>query len=290
MPREHYCTACSSTAIAEREMAQRVPNYTKTVLPLMTAANRRPVFVCCFRGSDSARDLVDALVDLGVPARRLRNQEQLNARVTAGRGTLIGWGEELTNIGTLAALNRSPLKDKLVEIQKLKAGGVTVPDFIVAPSNQATAAGYLGRTRTHQAAQDLLHPGAAPVAFYTKKLNVTEEWRVHVFNDESIRVGKKVPNPATGTPHAWIRSRASGWNLDYGASLRGNPKRELIRGMAKAAVSVLGYNFGAVDTGITADGQVVVFEVNTAPSIATENTAVAYAKAIARSMGVTVPE
>lgn len=277
MPLERYCVNCNSTHIGEREAAQTAPNIPGVALP---ANMTTPIRVVCLRKSDSANDLVEALNDLGVPAVRIRTQEGLTAAIAKPRGTIVGWGEALPNVGNRPALNRNPLKDKLVELQKLKAAGVLVPDFGTTPP----PAGWLKRTRHHQSASDLLSANTQ-ADFYTRRLNVTEEWRVHIFADKSIRVGKKVPGE---NPHQWIRSLSSGWKLDYGASLSGNPKAKLIRACAKAAVAALGLHFGAVDVGITADGKVVVFEVNTAPGLSTDNTALAYAKAIATACGINV--
>lgn len=287
MPLERFCVNCNSTHIGEREVAQTAPNIAGVSLP---ANMTTPIRVICLRKSDSANDLVEALADLGVPAVRIRTKAGIEAAVAKPRGTLIGWGEALPNVGTRPALNRNPLKDKLVELQKLKEGGVLVPEFAIANTHPTgnmggvPGAGWLTRTRNHQSASDLLYPSAT-ADFYTKKLNITEEWRVHVFGGKSIRVGKKVPGDEAAA-HAWIRSLASGWKLDYGASLQGHAKAALIRGVSKAAVAALGLHFGAVDVGITADGLVVVFEVNTAPGLTTDNTALAYAKAIATACGL----
>lgn len=277
MPLERYCAGCNGTHILEREVVQTCPIIAAPTLP---AIRKAPILVVCFRGSDSARDLVDALVDEGIPARRVRNQEQLTAAVTKGKGILLSWGEKLAgvNLGTVPCLNRAVMKDKLHEIETLKTKNVAVPEFKLPQHMTINTTGWLGRSRHHQSANDLL--GGVGHDFYTKKLSVAEEWRVHVFNGKSVRVGKKVPAPENGTPHAWIRSLSSGWKLDYGASLQGNPKRDLIRGYAKAAVAALGLNFGAVDVYVTTDGLVGVFEVNTAPSISLDNTQAAYVEAI----------
>jgi hypothetical protein len=278
MRRERYCTACNSAhTIAERDVADQV--CPKIAAPALPAVRKAPIYVVCFRGSDSARDLADALVDEGIAAKRIKTQEGYAAAVAKGRGLLIAWGEALGNTGNMAVLNRNIVKDKFVEITKMRNAGVAVPDL-----RAVATAGYIGRARHHQSANDLRNPAAHPPAFWTKKLDIAEEWRVHVFADKSIRVGRKEKGndetPAANA-HPWIRSLSTGWKLNYGASLKGNPKGELVRGMAKSAVAALQLNFGAVDCYITTAGDVGVFEVNTAPSISNDNTATAYAKAIA---------
>ncbi len=88
------------------------------------------------------------------------------------------------------------------------------------------------------------------------------EYRLHVFGDEVWWADVKIPGKCA---HRIIRWNSYGWyfkkedrypvELDYHA-LR--------------AVSVLGLDFGAVDIGITSGGQIIVFEVNSAPRLSEE--------------------
>lgn len=278
--KQHFCNACNSTNIGEREIVVPTLNVNPVALPSVLKA---PVFVFCTRGSHSARDLAEALMEVGVPAERIKTFDGLQRRIAKGKGLIVAWGEKIANAGALPVLNRAPLKDKYLEIQKLKAAGVTVPEFKPYAAGQVGAQGWLKRSRDHQSANDLRFPANHTPAFWSKKIYVKEEWRVHVFNGASIRVGRKEKGndttPATDA-HPWIRSLSTGWKLNYGATLKGHPQAEAIRTQAKAAVAALGLNFGAVDTYVTPTGQVGVFEVNTSPSISNDNTAGAYALAI----------
>lgn len=280
--RQHFCQACNSTNIGEREIVVPTLNVNPVALPSVLKA---PVYVFCTRSSHSARDLAEALMEIGVPAERIKTLDGLQRRIAKGKGLIVAWGEKIANAGTLPVLNRAPLKDKYLEIQKLKAAGVTVPEF--KPFNAVMPGLPLGdwlkRSRDHQSANDLRFPAQHTPAFWSKKIEVKEEWRVHVFNGASIRVGRKEKGndeTAAANAHPWIRSLSTGWKLNYGATLKGHPQAETIRAQAKAAVAALGLNFGAVDTYVTPAGQAGVFEVNTSPSISNDNTAGAYALAI----------
>lgn len=251
------------------------------------------VIVYCDRASTGARDLAVALRAAGVETVRAANM--FRARRT---DLIVAWGAALAMevLPGFRVLNHSPLKDKLAELMALQAAGVRVPEFrpeLDVPETCACPCGqalhqrvmvvpgvWLGRKRVHQSASDLRRPGTFTPEFYVKKLDVIEEFRVHVFKGKSIRTGKKMAHPDA---HPWIRSGESGWWIDYGKAWRGAVSvvnMASLRDAAKAAVAALGLDFGAVDVGRTIDGHIVVFEVNTAPSLSTPNTAAAYAKAI----------
>lgn len=113
---------------------------------------------------------------------------------------------------------------------------------------------------------------------------VVNEYRQHVFNGEAIRRGKKIFAPENIERRRiveGVRSRKNGWHIDYGPF---DSPREL-REIAKRAVSVLGYTWGAVDIVETRDGKLWVLEVNSAPSLKDENTLAAYVKGIKKWVG-----
>jgi len=136
---------------------------------------------------------------------------------------------------------------------------------------------WLPRRNNHVGGSDLLRAPVAP-DYYSKKENIVEEYRLHMFNGKSIRAGIKrqrqqAPN---GQPsHPWIRSFDAGWVIAYEGFRSTAPMREL----AAKAVKALGLDFGAVDMGKLTDGSFIVLEVNRAPGVE-NNTSVAYADAI----------
>lgn len=270
--RPHTCNCGNAhTQTVEETYQVNVPD---PVLPCTR------VRVFCSRGSDSADALVAALADLDVPVARTR---QLATVAALRPGTLIvAWGEKVpTTPAGCTVLNGNPLKDKLTELQTLQRAGVAVPQFVTA---RPTGEGWLARKRMHQAANDLRAPaGSFTPAYWVKKLNIASEYRLHIFNGESLRLGKKVVRAGERNAHPWIRSVETGYQIDYGTTWRArgvDASLVPVRAACKAAVEALGLAFGAVDVGVTTEGAVVVFEVNTAPSLANNNSAVSYAEKI----------
>lgn len=126
---------------------------------------------------------------------------------------------------------------------------------------------WLARKNNHVGGNDLLADNLDNPHFYSKKLDLVEEYRLHMFNGKSIRAGKKVqrttrPDGRTA-PHQWIRSYDAGWVIDYAGFESTKPMREL----AAKALKALDLDFGAVDIGKKADGTLVVLEANRAPGV-----------------------
>lgn len=132
---------------------------------------------------------------------------------------------------------------------------------------------WIPRMNNHVGGNDLLSPPALP-NYFSKKLNLIEEYRIHSFDGRSIRAGRKqlregysLTGGQPGTPtlaaSPWIRSFDGGWRINYDGFESTRPLREL----AASAVSTLGLTFGAVDIGRTVDGTFVVLEVNRAPGL-----------------------
>ncbi len=128
----------------------------------------------------------------------------------------------------------------------------------------------------HIGGNDLLTPPGAP-DFYSKKETLVEEYRIHIFNGQSIRAGVKVKREGFANPHAWVRSFEGGWRIKYDDF----KSKKAMRLIAAKAVEALGLNFGAVDLGKRADGTYVVLEVNRAPGVE-GGTTEAYAKAVSK--------
>jgi hypothetical protein len=148
---------------------------------------------------------------------------------------------------------------------------------------------WLPRMFNHVGGNDLLTPPTTP-DYFSRKLNLTDEYRVHSFDGKSIRAGRKVLRDGFQLPTAgralpvgvqpaspWIRSFDGGWRINYD----GFESSRAMRDLAAAAVTALGLNFGAVDLGLTSDNRLVVLEVNRAAGLE-GNTIEAYATAITR--------
>jgi hypothetical protein len=138
---------------------------------------------------------------------------------------------------------------------------------------------WLPRKNNHVGGNDLLQNDLQNPDFYSKKLDIVEEYRLHVFRGKSIRAGKKVAQPTRPdgrtAPHQWIRSFDAGWVIKYDQFESNKQMREV----AKNAVKALGLDFAAVDIGKLANGTYVALEVNRAPGVE-GGTVTAYARAI----------
>lgn len=264
------------------------------------------VLVYCPKASDSARQLVQGLRDAGVEA--LRRKVAPISQLREG-DVVLCWGAQYDG-----AVNSAAPISKLQELEVLSAAGVYVPPFSRSPLD-----GYLARDARHQCGRDLLHGTSMP-AFYTRRMDVSREYRVHVAGGHSIKVGQKrvrtverdPDTPATvrcaqcgnETPasyvsgsshvcvrhaaHPWIRSYASGWGIYYDANARegfNSKGREL----AKQAVQALGLQLAAVDLWKLEDGAWCVGEVNRRPALpAGSGVLGAYVKAVCKLVGVEV--
>lgn len=236
------------------------------------------IYVFADRPSRSARVVARIL-----EGKRLRRPIRLkDDSVVLAWGSDVEWASAQQR-GTI--LQQNLQLNKLNELIALELDGIRVPPFrFEAPPPQEE--GWLPRRVNHSHGRDFLEPPALP-AFWTKKLELTEEYRVHVFRfseDDTriLRWGKKVPRHEQA--HPWVRSDEAGWRLSYGLPSESLPKG--IRPAAKAAVNALRYDWGAVDIGLTSDGKPVVLEVNSAPGLDEGGqTILRYAEAIKERLG-----
>lgn len=222
---------------------------------------------CGSRKSTGAKDIAAWINAHGGQAKRVHSP----VAVRSG-DFVVNWGAGNDWPAGVKVLNRRTVHNKLGELMKLAAAGVSVPEH--SQRRPSPYDGWLARTANHTEARDLL-AGLTTGDYYTKYIPTEREFRVHVWNGVSIRAGVKMPRVAN--PHPRFRSWTAGWKLDYGVSPQ--YMRQSYREMAKKACAALGYDFGAVDLAVTADGRVVVFEVNSAPGLE-GNTIEAYGKAI----------
>ena len=223
--------------------------------------------------SNGAKDLVQAL-----GATRLRKFDGMdfwikNKKIQLNPGdAIICWGRLLPELDGIKILNPGKNLSKLDEMWALVNSGIptiTIKDNVTKPSE-----GFIARSKYHVGGNDLLNTPARP-DFYAKKEPLVKEYRIHSFNQRSIRAGVKQPRDGfqvVGSEadfklgldaHPWIRSYDGGWRINYDDFQSTKDLREL----AHKAVKALKLNFGAVDIGERADGTRLVLEVNKAPGL-----------------------
>jgi len=199
--------------------------------------------------STSARDLARSLGgDL------VRDKD--DARYFAQRGLpVVCWGVGIGSVHPSARiLNNAMWLNKLQQAQLMHARGVPTVEAVAADEFE-----FLARRFDHVGGRDLL---SSRVDFYARRLNITEEYRLHVFKGRIIRAGKKVKRDHVNV-HPWIRSYDGGWRISYGVWA----PTDAMRKMCKDAVQALGLDFGAVDLALCRDESLRVLEVNRAPGI-----------------------
>lgn len=234
------------------------------------------LYVYCPRASNGAKELVEAL-----GGSRLRNFDGMDfwrkrQKINIKEGdTIVCWGNPLPEFEGVKLLNAGgKYVSKAEEVKLLTEAKVPTVQIVKALPAGANAGEWLGRKNNHVGGLDLLKPVGRP-DFYSKKLDIAKEYRIHSFDGRSIRAGVKVPRIAN--PHPWIRSYDAGWKIDYDKF----ESNEAMRKIAHKAVKALGLTFAAVDIGERPDGSLIVFEVNRAPGIE-GNSVAKYANAIKR--------
>lgn len=144
-----------------------------------------------------------------------------------------------------------------------------------------------GRNLKHSKGRDIVavnHKDFWRKDFWVQVIpNIQAEWRITIFNGQSIARGLKEYDETTvqansivvrrGLP---VRNRLTGWRMRHDIA-----PPEMVRETAKRAVKSLGYLYGAVDLAITTDNQVYVFEVNTGQGL-DDYTLGQYVKAITK--------
>jgi hypothetical protein len=144
--------------------------------------------------------------------------------------------------------------------QLIQALNTPVP--AARPAQQRADETWVGRVNDHIGGTDLLTPPPAP-DYFVKKLDIVEEYRLHMFQGKSIRAGVKKHRENFPNPSPWVRSYDGGWRIVYD----GFESKKAMRELAAKAVETLGLEFGAVDLGKLADGSYIVLEVNRAPGL-----------------------
>jgi glutathione synthase/RimK-type ligase-like ATP-grasp enzyme len=98
---------------------------------------------------------------------------------------------------------------------------------------------------------------------YTKYVYKVKEFRVHVCNDKVIDTQQKIKDPEREVENWKVRSHANGFIFARNNIVPSVARDEL----ARAAISALGLDFGAVDIIEDKNGLLYVLEINTAPGL-----------------------
>jgi len=103
-----------------------------------------------------------------------------------------------------------------------------------------------------------------PAPLYTKEFRKTNEYRVHVWDNEVLDIQEKRKREGTGS-----RIDHDIWNHgnDFVFARQNVNCPDVVKDAAILAVQALGLDFGAADVGYNTNGDVAVFEVNTAPGL-----------------------
>jgi glutathione synthase/RimK-type ligase-like ATP-grasp enzyme len=223
--------------------------------------------------------------------------------------TIMNWGYSGTPVWMSRAEARSVkilnkptavnvAANKLSALQALQRAGVRVPEFT---TDFNVASRWLNSGATVFERHDLRGNSGAGIRvvnldddevesrltsapLYTKFLNKTAEFRVHVFNGQVIDYvqKKRLPTERRGDNYnKYISSVDFGWVFSR-TDVSNIPD---VRNAAISAVRVLGLDFGAVDV-VYYEGVPYVLEVNTSPGLK-GHTLVCYCNAIRRFLGLT---
>lgn len=234
------------------------------------------IYVYCPRVSEGATDLVKALRKLG-DAKRLWLKDMKGGFLPKKGDTVVCWGNPWHwPVKGVKVVNATKPPDKLAELTALAKGKVPVPLFSHNKKDLKGLDVIIPRCIEHMDGSDLRKPPLKP-DFYVEWIPIAEEYRVHIVNGVSVRLGKKFKREEVKKPHPWIRAYDSGWEILYGGTWR-KKIPEGIRTVAAKAVMAAGLDFGAVDLGVDEKGKFVVFEVNTSPHLSVYS-AKAYAQA-----------
>lgn len=214
----------------------------------------------------------------------------------SGNGTIIRYGQsgdgwiddDFTVINKANAISKAV--DKLATLELFAANDVPVPNHSDNPD--AIRFPAIGRSRNHFGGNGMklylqrLDVGRIGESdYYIECIPKRQELRVHIAFGKSIRMSEKRFNPNERERYDPLR-----WNHRFGMlfakpifdesdlDIAGN--RKLVRKIAKAAVQVLGLDFGAVDMVLDENNGWYVLEVNTAPALLSAVTLNAYVNAI----------
>lgn len=204
------------------------------------------------------------------------------------RTKVINWGSSSVHFSHPNMLNKAEAvrtaTNKLAALTKMKAAGISVPDFT---TDRSVVEGWLRDGYRAVARHKLsghsgqgiqvVRPGEGAVPYaplYTRYTKKDKEYRIHVFRGKVIDICEKRQRKGGSATESLIRTHANGWIF----CRDGVNCPDSVQQMAIKAVAALGLDFGGLDV-ITRDEKAWVLEVNTAPGL--EGTTLErYAKAI----------
>jgi len=167
-------------------------------------------------------------------------------------------------LNTKAACNNASDKERALTL--MAAAHVNVPPAMTRFDGNL----LIGRTATHMQGNGAflitsqrdfdLAKNSLGCSHFMVYVPTIREYRVYVFKNEVIAVSEKRMTDHCTSLH--IRNFGSGWVFHY---IDDAPDE--IKAIAKAAMSCLGLDFGAVDVIKSVNNNLYVLEVNTAPSL-----------------------
>lgn len=187
-------------------------------------------------------------------------------------------------VDDIEVLNCYTSSDKLEQLERLT--NADVPTVLFDREYQPF---WWPRSRYHREGRDF-SVGVDEPCFYTEPCRSVGEWRLHVFRKPYGRRG--MPQDYHVVRMGWkecviqnydeypIRSRGNGWRIKYFSTpLDRRPRLQLI---ARWAVAVQGWDFGAVDVLATRGDHEPyrVLEVNSCPGLRDQATLEAYVDSI----------
>lgn len=198
----------------------------------------------------------------GLPVKRIPDQDdEVIFRWGTSRYATEGENEAINS--RRSVYNAS---NKLLAFRLLAENGIAVPKVWPELTDDVTFP-CLSRTITHRQGRDIRiieTPDEVEVEagrYFVELLSIKDEYRVHVLNNEPVRLFRKIPGD---NANDLIRSARCGWVF-----YRVRPQAWLNPVLDKAvmAASALGLYFTALDIVHTTDHRFVVLEANTAPGI-----------------------
>lgn len=176
--------------------------------------------------------------------------------------------------------------DKLRSLELMAAAGVPVPEVMCGADVRVPA---LGRERHHargsgiilcRTQEDVDRATERGSEYFVSCVAKHREYRIHVFRGSVIKSNVKLPNPEWNGGHSdLIRSLHYGWRF-RAVNPALDPNWDEVLSVSTRAVTALGLDFGAVDIARDREGRLWVFEVNSAPALASPLTLDAYRNAI----------
>lgn len=259
------------------------------------------IYIQPYGPSESAKALAAALRNVDLDTRRLR---YMNSNYSGKPDdVVINWGSHGFRpyqkvvkhvVNKPAAVKLAA--NKLLSFKTLKDAGVPIPrytpdylqaiDWIIEDglvvAARSTLNGHSGEGIVITA--DSSHLPKAPL--YTQFTKSKGEYRVHIWDGEMIDYAKKrrkTDTPPVGIEKS-IRSHDNGWiYARKNSNGEAIPVPDSFIDAARAGVSALGLDFGAVDI-LNVGGDPVVLEINTAPGLVGDTTMKSYVNAIKSHM------